>query len=63
MENSVIRELSSEELNSRIIEEKHNMAKMKMAHAVSPVENPQTLRSTRKLIAKLLTEQTKRSDK
>lgn len=39
------------------------MTKMKMAHAVSPVENPQTLKATRRLIAKLLTEQTKRSNK
>lgn len=39
------------------------MTKMKMAHAVSPIENPQTLKATRRLIAKLLTEQTKRSDK
>jgi large subunit ribosomal protein L29 len=63
MENSVIKELSSEELNSRIIEEKHNMSKIKMAHAVSPIENPQTLKSKRKLIAKLLTEQVSRSSK
>ena len=49
MENSVIRELSSEELNSRIIEEKHNMAKMKMAHAVSPIENPQTLKVNKEI--------------
>lgn len=39
------------------------MAKMKMAHAVSPIENPQTLKVIRKLIAKLLTEQTNRSSK
>ena len=61
MENSVIKELSSEELNSRIIEEKHNLAKMKMAHAVSPIENPLSLRTTKRLIARLLTEQTKRA--
>jgi large subunit ribosomal protein L29 len=62
MENSVIKELSSEELNSRIIEEKHNLAKMRMAHAVSPIENPLSLRTTKRLIARLLTEQTKRAN-
>lgn len=39
------------------------MSKIKMAHAVSPIENPQTLKSKRKLIAKLLTEQVSRSSK
>ncbi len=61
MENSVIKELSTEELNSRVIEEKHGLVKMEMAHAVSPIENPLMLRSKRRLIARLLTEQTNRN--
>ena len=61
MENSVIKELSTEELNSRVIEEKHGLVKMEMAHAVSPIENPLMLRTKRRLIARLLTEQTNRT--
>lgn len=61
MENSVIKELSTEELNSRVIEEKHGLTKLEMAHAVSPVENPLILRTKRRLIARLMTEQTNRN--
>lgn len=61
MENSVIRELSTEELNSRVLEEKHGLVKLEMAHAVSPIENPLLLRAKRRLIARLMTEQTNRT--
>lgn len=61
MENSVIKELSTEELNSRVIEEKHGLTKLEMAHAVSPIENPLMLRTKRRLIARLMTEQTNRN--
>jgi large subunit ribosomal protein L29 len=60
MENSVIRELSSEELNERLAEERLKLRKMRLSHAVSPLENPMELRSARKLVARLLTEQSKR---
>lgn len=61
MENAVIRELSSEELEDKLAEERLKLAKMKMNHAVSPVENPQELKHSRRLIARLMTERTKRS--
>jgi len=60
MENSVIRELSSEELNERLAEERLKLRKMKLSHAVSPLENPMELKGARKLVARLLTEQSKR---
>ncbi len=60
MENSVIKELSSEELNERLAEEQLKLRKMKLSHAVSPLENPMELKGARKLIARLLTEQSKR---
>jgi large subunit ribosomal protein L29 len=60
MENSVIRELSSEELNERLAEEQLKLRKMKLSHAVSPLENPMELKGARKLIARLLTEQSNR---
>ncbi|MBI1287519.1 MAG: 50S ribosomal protein L29 [Flavobacteriales bacterium] len=61
MENAVIRELSGEELEDKLAEERLKLAKMKMNHAVSPVENPQELKHSRRLIARLMTERTKRS--
>lgn len=61
MENAVIRELSTEELEERLAEERLKLAKMKMNHAVSPIENPQELKHARRLIARLMTERTSRS--
>lgn len=61
MENAVIRELSGEELEDKLAEERLKLAKMKMNHAVSPAENPQELKHSRRLIARLMTERTKRS--
>ncbi len=61
MENTVIRELSNEELVERLAEEKLKLTKMRLSHAVSPLENPMELKHSRKLVARLLTEKTKRS--
>ena len=61
MENKVIVELSNGELSEKVAEERLKLAKMKLNHAVSPLENPMELKSARKLIARLLTEKTKRS--
>lgn len=61
MENSVIRELSGQELVERLAEERLKLTKMKLSHAVSPLENPMELKHSRKLVARLLTEKSKRS--
>lgn len=61
MENTVIRELSHEELSEKLAEERLRFSKMKLNHAVSPLENPMELKHSRKLVARLLTEKTKRS--
>lgn len=61
MENSVIREMSSDELDERLAEERLKLAKLKMNHAVSPIENPQELKNARRLIARLMTERTART--
>lgn len=61
MENTVIRELSNEELSEKLAEERLRFSKMKLNHAVSPLENPMELKHSRKLVARLLTEKTKRS--
>ena len=62
MKKEDIRELTTEELRLRLAEEKTLYAKMKMNHAVSPIENPMKIRSTRRGIAMLHTELTKRAN-
>ena len=58
-----IKELSTGELKSRLAEERALLIKLKMSHAVSPVENPIKIRTIRKGIARMETELTKRKDK
>jgi large subunit ribosomal protein L29 len=61
MKNSEILELTTEELNARLGEERANLTKLKFAHAVSAIENPTRISKVRKDIARLNTELTKRT--
>jgi large subunit ribosomal protein L29 len=56
MKQQVIRELSSTELYERLEEEKKQYLKLKMNHAVSPLENPMKIKDYQKTIARMLTE-------
>jgi len=56
MKASVIKEMTTVELKENLTEEKINYSKMKMAHAISPLENPVSLRLKRKVVARLETE-------
>jgi large subunit ribosomal protein L29 len=60
MKREDIKELSNDELRLRLEEEKALYVKMKMNHAISPIENPMKIRVTRRGIAMLHTELTKR---
>jgi large subunit ribosomal protein L29 len=60
MNNNEIRELSNKELTARINEERLSLVKLRLNHAVSPVENPNKINESKKLIARLLTESRKR---
>ncbi|MGK6350299.1 50S ribosomal protein L29 [Parapedobacter sp. DT-150] len=60
MKNSEIVELSNEDLVAKIAEEKAALTKLKFAHAVSAIENPNRIKYGRKTIARLMTELTKR---
>jgi large subunit ribosomal protein L29 len=60
MKREDIKELSNDELRMRLEEEKALYTKMKMNHAISPIENPMKIRVTRRGIAMLHTELTKR---
>lgn len=60
MKNTVIRELSAPELKERLEDTVSQLNKLKLNHAVSPLENPMKIRDARKLIARLKTEITSR---
>ena len=61
MKQDIVKDLTTDEIRDRIAEERANYARLKMSHAVSPIENPLKIRSTRKLIARLETEYRKRT--
>ncbi len=51
-----IRSLNESELIARLEEEKLRLKKLEFAHAISPLENPMTIRGVRRDIARLQTE-------
>lgn len=58
MKKNEIKSLTVEQLKEQIAAEQDRLQKLKFAHAISPVENPMRIRTTRKLIAQLYTELT-----
>ncbi|MGB5273139.1 MAG: 50S ribosomal protein L29 [Flavobacteriaceae bacterium] len=62
MKNKEIKELSVESLKEKLAEYKKQHADLKMAHFVTPLENPLQIRSVRRTAARLATELTKREN-
>lgn len=62
MKQSEINEMSTEELKEKMAAFKKQHEDMRMAHAVTPLENPLQLRKTRRTVARLATELTKREN-
>ncbi len=62
MKQSEVKEMSVEELKEKIAAFKKQYADLKMAHSVTPLENPLQIRSARKTVARLATELTKREN-
>jgi large subunit ribosomal protein L29 len=60
MKQEVIRELSTADLQERLEEERKQLVKLRLNHAVSPLENPNKIKAYRRTIARLLTELKKR---
>jgi large subunit ribosomal protein L29 len=56
MKPTVIREMSTAELEERLVEERKTLLKLKLNHAVSPLENPMKIQAYRKTIARIITE-------
>ncbi len=51
-----IQGMSEQDLTARLEEDKLRLKKLEFAHAISPLENPMTLRGIRRDIARLKTE-------
>ncbi|RQP13362.1 MAG: 50S ribosomal protein L29 [Chryseobacterium sp.] len=58
MKKADIKNLSAEELKTQLAEAQANYNKMRLAHKISPIENPIRIRDLRKTIARLNTELT-----
>ena len=58
MKQAEIRNLSAEDIQAKLAEAKAEFTKMKLAHKISPLENPIQIRDLRKTIARLNTELT-----
>ncbi len=51
-----IQGLSNEDLEARIKEDEMRMKKLEFAHAISPLENPMSIRGLRREVARLKTQ-------
>ena len=60
MKQKEVIELSVDELNEKLVAYIRELAEMKMSHAVTPIENPLQIRNTRRVIARIKTELTRR---
>jgi len=60
MKQSVIKETTVQDLRDKLAEETSLLAKLKLNHAVSPIENPLKIKASRKNVARLQTELRKR---
>lgn len=60
MKQSEINKASTAELHDALAESRKAYTDLKMAHTISPLENPIQLRSQRRTIARIATELTKR---
>ena len=60
MKQQEITKMSVQDLKDQIANSTDTLVKMRLAHKVSPMENPLQIRSLRRSIARLKTELTKR---
>ena len=60
MEQEVIKELSTADLLERLEDESKQLVKLRLNHAVSPLENPNKIKAYRRIVARIKTELRKR---
>ncbi len=54
--NKSVKEMSADDLKARIGEDELRLKKLEFAHAISPLENPMSIRDLRRDVARLKTE-------
>lgn len=59
--NISLRELMIEDLKARINEDEVRLKKLEFAHAITPLENPMSIRALRRDIARMKSELNKRA--
>jgi len=60
MKQSEINNLSLADLQDKLVELQKQLSELNMAHAITPLENPLQIRSTRRTVARLQTAITQR---
>ena len=61
MKAQVLIDMPLNELNDLLITERERLVRMKMSHAVSPMENPMQIKFARRTVARILTELSRRN--
>tara|TARA_Y100000385_G_C12816399_1_gene518392 strand:+ start:138 stop:338 length:201 start_codon:yes stop_codon:yes gene_type:complete len=61
MKAQILTDMPLNELNDLLSNERERLVKMKMSHAVSPMENPMQIKYARKKVARIMTELSKRN--
>jgi large subunit ribosomal protein L29 len=56
MKDTSLTEMPINELNDLLVSEKDRLNKLRMSHAVSPLENPLSIKYSRKKIARIMTQ-------
>lgn len=60
MKQEDIKNLSADDLQENLAEQNATLERLRMNHAVSPLENPKQIKETRRTVARLKTEIKKR---
>ncbi|MEC7863873.1 MAG: 50S ribosomal protein L29 [Bacteroidota bacterium] len=61
MKAQVLIDMPLNELHDLLVTERERLVKMKMSHAVSPMENPMQIKFARKTVARIMTELSRRN--
>jgi len=56
MKTAELKNLSTEELNSKLVESKTKLNELRLTNVVSPLENPMEIRFVRRNVARIMTE-------
>jgi len=56
MKNSEIKELNNKEILEQLTAEREHLVRLKLNHAITPLDNPMQIKEVRKTISRLATE-------